>query len=1191
MVLKSLELHGFKSFPDKTKLSFDKGITAVVGPNGSGKSNISDAIRWVLGEQSSKTLRGSKMEDVIFDGTNNRKAQGYAEVCLTFDNKSRRMPYDDDEVSISRRYYRSGESDYQINKVAVRLKDIHELFMDTGLGRDGYSMIGQGKIADVVSSKSEDRRQIFEEAAGISRFRYRKHEAEKRLNQTEDNLSRLRDILSVLEERVGPLEEQAKKAKKYLEYAGEKKTLEISVWLHSLSEITNTMRDLEYKITLIVSQSEQVDTDLEAIEAEFEELQKKARDYTLQIDEIRNESARNDEEAAVLEGEIKVLFNDISHNLTSIERIQGELDESERSKQSLAEETGQKKQAVEGLQGEISAQNTALTECTQALEGLSGQAAGYSEKIEELSREYNAVSANLADKRVEAVTAESSIGEIKNRGNTIDSLLTEKEESAKETEQELNACKADLDRMEEEIDTISNTVKGYEYKATQKKEKLAQQKEQADKLLLDAGEKERRHKLLVDLERNLEGFGHSVKAVLKNAERGLLRGIHGPVSRIITVKKEYAVAIEIALGAAMQNVVVGTEQDAKQAIAQLKKEDGGRATFLPISSVKGRTLEERGLEDCDGFVGLAVNLVSFDSQYEQIAASLLGRVAVAEDLDYAVSIAKKFGYRFRIVTLDGQVVNSGGSLTGGSLAKSSGLLSRAGEIERIKEQAEALRQKAEFAAQVYKQMEEEYAGIEASLLGAKGELSTLNEDKIRLMGEIRHLEATAAQAKQELENLLNEKNNAQKRLTELENTVAQANTDITVFTISMTGIQGQIDELSGGRDSLSKKREELNETVSALRLEIVALERDMNAISQSIEEITARSFTVEERKADLRSQIESLEQVNTEITEKTEAMKQTAENLRKLSAQTDERIAQVNGLREGVEQSVSALRVREREKQGEREKLSVEHGRLEERKNNVHNEYDTIQKQLWEEYSLTKIEADAIAVDIEDLPAAKRRLNELKNKIKNLGHVNVEAIEEYKEVSEQYEFLKIQIADVENAKEELLKLISELTQQMKSIFTQRFKQINEHFGQIFTELFGGGQAYLEISDKEDILNSGIDIKASPPGKIIKNLEALSGGEKALIAISLYFAIMKVSPSPFCVLDEIEAALDDVNVDRFAAYLRRMSNDTQFIAITHRRGTMEEADVLYGVTMQDEGVSKLLELRANEAMEKLGLKQD
>ena len=1189
MVLKALELHGFKSFPDKTKLNFGDGITAVVGPNGSGKSNISDAIRWVLGEQSTKNLRGTKMEDVVFDGTKARKAMGYAEVSLTFDNAARRLLIDADDVTITRRYYRSGESDYQINHVNVRLKDVHELFMDTGLGRDGYSMIGQGKIADVVSTKSEDRRLIFEEAAGISKYRHRKHDSERQLERTQDNLERLQDLLSVLEERVGPLEEQAKKAKKYIEYAGEKKSLEISVWISSLSKITDTMRELEHKITLARAQSGDCDAALASMSEEFESLTAQSRELTLKIDEIRRESAKNDEEAALIDGEIKVMQNDNLHTESNIERIQNELSESLESQSSLNDEVAEKQAKIQSLKEKIEENSQGFIKCSQALENLNSQSAGFSSQIEELAGTISQSSAALADKRVEAVTCESSVIEIESRNTAVDRIIEEKSALLSGLSAESSECGKDLNRITEELDSLSNTVKGYEYKSNQKKQKLAEQKELADKLTLDAGEKERRCKLLLDLERNLEGFQQSVKAVMKHSERGMLNGIHGPVSRIVSVDKKYAVAIEIALGAAMQNIVVGTEQDAKQAIALLKKEDSGRATFLPISSIRGRSLDEKGLDNCDGFVGIASELVSFDPSYREIANSLLGRIAVAEDLDYAVAIAKKYNYRFRIVTLDGQVVNSGGSLTGGSLARNSGLLSRAGDIERIREDAAKLREKAETARALLKQMEEEQAQIDAAVLGAKAESATLNEDKIRIEGELKRLNETKELAGKEIDGLNAEKTGASERIAALQKTKQTADLEIGRLTKLLADTENEISNLSGGRDNLAQTREQLTGQVSAFKLETATLERDIEAIVQSIEEITVRSLSFEERKKMLLSQIELLkdkiEQTNQNIAQSAE--KSAA--LRTVSSQTDERIADVNNQRDQIDKSVTQLRQTERDRQSEREKITADLARLEERSENITGEQEQIKKQLWEEHNLTKNEAEEIAGPVENLAQANKRLNELKGKIRGLGNVNVDAIEEYKEVSEQYEFLKVQIEDVVTSKNELLKLIHELTNQMRDIFSLKFEQISTHFTEIFKELFGGGSASLEITDKEDVLNSGIDLKVAPPGKIIKNISALSGGEMALVAISIYFAIMKVNPSPFCVLDEVDAALDEVNVDRLAAYLRSMSNNTQFIAITHKRGTMEEADILHGVTMQEEGVSKLLELKASEAAAKLGIK--
>lgn len=1187
MLLKSLEMQGFKSFPDKTKLTFDKGITAVVGPNGSGKSNISDAVRWVLGEQSTKTLRGSKMEDVVFGGTPVRKAMGFAEVSLTIDNRDRRLSYDSDEVTVTRRYYRSGDSDYMINRTGVRLKDVHELFMDTGLGRDGYSMIGQGKIADIVGSKSEDRREIFEEAAGISKYRYRKNEAERKLNQAEENLLRLRDILSELETRVGPLEEDARKAKIFLELSEEKRALEIGLWLNTLEKSKEALREQEYRYTLGKSQFDEAEQALSDIEAQSELLFQKSRRIETDIDQIRRDMADLEEQAAAAKSQAAVLENDIFHNEQNIERIREELSKGEQAKASLSGEIENREAEIQQKETEIAAAGNTIRQAQAELEQLNCRHDEFSGRFEALSKDCNRMSLELAQQQVEEGTCRSSLHEIQARQQQVQELTAIRAQSMQADNRERELLAGDLKRIEEEIDGSQNALKGYEFKLQSKKSRLEETQKTANRLLLDAGEKERRFKLLEDLERNLEGFAQSVKVVMKFVQRGMLKGVHGPVSRLIHVDAQYSTAIEIALGSAMQNIVVGTEGDAKQAIALLKQQNGGRATFLPLTSVKGSRLQERELADCPGFVSLACDLVKCDGQYASVVQSLLGRIAIVEDLDYAVSIAKRFSYRFRLVTLDGQVVNAGGSLTGGSLSRNAGLLGRAQEIEDIKKSAAALREKADRAQEDVRQGQQELAALEAEVLGLRGELATAQEDKIKCEAEIRRLDTSLAGTQEELARLQKEQEQGEARCGEMNARLAAAREEAASLQTQITRKQSEMDELTGGRQDLNEQRENLTRKIADGRLGVVALERDISALRTAIEETRGRQSQFEQGRQALLAQIGELERKNQEIRDSIEDLQRKTRELRQQGQSGEAQIAALQESRQAAETSVTQLRQQERELQNQREAIGRDLARLEERKASVQKDYDDIIKKLWDEYELTRSEAENIAAPIEDIPKGQRRLAEIKNKIKGLGHVNVGAIEEYAEVSERFQFMSAQVADVEKAKEELGRLIHDLTSQMREMFLERFTLINEHFGKIFGELFGGGTASLLLTNPQDVLSSGIEIKVQPPGKLILNLESLSGGEKALIAISMYFAIMKVSPPPFCFLDEIEAALDDVNVDRYAAYLRRMSDNTQFIVITHRRGTMEEADVLYGVTMQQEGVSKLLEMRVSEALKHLG----
>ena len=706
--------------------------------------------------------------------------------------------------------------------------------------------------------------------------------------------------------------------------------------------------------------------------------------------------------------------------------------------------------------------------------------------------------------------------------------------------------------------------------------------------MLDVKEHMRKISFLENLERNLEGFSKSVKTVVNAQSHGKVHGICGPVSRVISVPKEYGVAIETALGSAMQNIVTETDEEAKRAIRYLKSVDGGRATFLPLNTIKPRELRENGLEDCYGFVGVAANLCSCDNKYNGILYSLLGKIVIAEDLNCATTIAKKYSYRFKIVTLDGQVVNAGGSLTGGSLNRNTGLLSRANEIETLKKQTAVLEQKSKDAENRSIEISREYSAFEAQLLGSRADLSNLRQDLVRLEAEKRACDNELANAGASVENSMNEITNCRRRIETLEKDKNSAKQLLIELNKKILAAEEKVNELTGSRAELTKKREEISLQLQNLRLEIVSSQKDIDALNSDI--VFAKSTGNEnlERKAELNQEIERIKSV---IIEKTELINSTNAEIEKLIADQNERskaIEKINADREQLEKRSAEIRTIERDKTSERETSGRELARLEERKINIQKQYDDIISKLWEEYELTRREAEDCAVEIDDSKQAQRRLNELKQKIRSLGNVNVSAIEEYKEVSERYEFMSAQVNDVEKSKKEIEKLITDLTKQMKEVFVESFDQINKNFTYTFKELFGGGTASLSLADPENILTSGIDILVHPPGKIVINLEALSGGDKALVAIALYFAIMKVRPAPFCVMDEIEAALDDVNVYRFAAYLRRMTDNTQFILITHRRGTMEEADVLYGVTMQDEGISKLLELRSSEVAEKLGI---
>lgn len=1189
MLLKSLEIHGFKSFPDKTVLSFGKGITAVVGPNGSGKSNISDAIRWVLGEQSTKSLRGAKMEDVIFSGTAQRKGVGFAEVSLVIDNTARKLDFDADDVKVTRRYYRSGDSEYLLNNATVRLKDVQLLFMDTGLGRDGYSIVGQGRIGDIVASKSEERREIFEEAAGISKYRFRKNEAERRLKSTEDNLLRLRDILQELEERVGPLEQQAEKAKKFLELAGEKKELEIGLWLHTAENSREVLRSLHSKLELARTQYDSAGEAIDDIEAQMEDISRQAQQLAAEMEDVRRGGMQLEEEASRQDSQAALLHNDIFHNRENIDRIRGEITQSEAGGESIGADIAakeaeivQKKEAVRRAEGE-------QLQLSEEMDALSRSSDAYSGRIEELSRRASALALQISDIRVKSVTGESSLAEISLRMAGLSSDITRLQGEKGQRTEALDACRQDYAHCTGRVEELQNAAKGYELRYQSRAGKMQSAKEEADKLHLDVQEKIRRARLLEELERSMEGFSGSVKAVIKQGERGALRGILGPVSRLIQAEAAYALAVETALGAAAQNIVVEREEDAKRGIAYLKESKGGRATFLPLNSIRGNLLSERGLQEEPGFVGLACDLVQYDQAYTGIVHSLLGRVAVAEDLDYAVAIARKYSYRFRIVTLDGQVVNAGGSMTGGSNVKGAGLMSRRAEIEKVKEEAAQLEKKAVQAAEEWHRLQQEAAAAEAELKGTRGELSTAQEDKIRLEGEIRRLEEQSDAADKAAKAAAEEMTLLTGRAEECRRMSADAEQEMAVISAKKAEVEAELEKISGGRQELAEKRETYAARTADIKLAILAYNKEIEAAQAAIQELHARQENAAVYRTRLEEQIAALEQANESLDKQAAGLQEQAAVLRQKAAQTGEAVQALLQKRTEGEQMQTALRQQSREKAEERELAGREVARIEEKCDAAQKEADEVIRRLYEEYELTRSEAEAMVKPLEDVAQAGRRLNELKNKIRSLGSVNVDAIEEYREVHERYTFLSEQVRDVEVSRDELLRLIGDLTVQMREIFIERFKQINYNYGIVFTELFGGGKGELRLTDPDDILHSGIEMHVQPPGKVILNLDVLSGGEKAMAAIALLFAILKVTPSPFCVLDEIEAALDDVNVDRYAAYLRRMCDNTQFIVITHRRGTMEEADVLYGVTMQEQGVSKLLELRASEVEAKLGMK--
>lgn len=1182
-------MQGFKSFPDKTVLEFGKGITAVVGPNGSGKSNISDAVRWVLGEQSTKTLRGAKMEDVIFGGTSQRKALGYAEVTLRLDNTDRSLNgCEKDEVAVTRRYYRSGESEYMINGEACRLRDIHELFMDTGLGRDGYSMVGQGRIADLVSARSTQRRDMLEEAAGISHFRYRRADATRRLEQAEENLVRLRDIIAELEGRIGPLKTQSEKATKFLALADEKKTLEIGLWLHTIEKSKDGLKEQEHKLSIASAQYDETETKLLKLIEDIEAAIKEGQDITLEIERMRNAISESEEQAAVIDGKTAVERSAIEHNMQTIERITADMGDSER----FIAETDKK---IEQAQGEIEQKEAAAAKKREELNSelkrlgeLLGKNSENSEKAKALGDKAAATALRLADVRVERSTAVSSARELSARIAAIDDAKAARGDMLETLETEKAAAESRLKKLRDEAEEHENALDGYRMIIETRAGKAERLRKEVENANLEIYQKNARIKMLDDLEKNLDGYAGSVQKVIKESKRGALRGIHGTLSQLITANAQYAVAIETALGAAIQNIVTDDENAAKRAINYLKENRAGRATFLPLTSVKARPFTESGLEKCEGFVAMADRLLEFDGKYAGIIGSLLGRTAVVDGIDNGIAMAKKYSYRFKIVTLDGQVLNAGGSMTGGSRGSGTGFLSRATEIEALRETVAGLESRLSEKQNAYKTLSEELANVQAELDASEAELIKTQEAIIRAESELKLVCDRYAAASGQLDELENEKAAAARRIAEAHEAEKRADEEIAALTAESEALSASIGELDERREEFDRLREKSAEVQNVLNLEIVALHKEIEACRETVAVCNEQKDSYSRRAGSLSDEIEALLKSNEQTRESIKALEQEAAQLRDDAARARESIDALIVKRTEAEANSTRLRASERDMTSQREKLGGEVARLEERKESLQRELETARNKLYDEYQLSLREAQEVGSIPEDVPKAQRALQEIKGRIRALGSVNVGAIEEYKEVSERYEYMSGQVNDIEASKAELVKLIEELTGKMAERFREQFRRINNNFSETFRDLFDGGKAELVLDDPQDVLECNINIRVQPPGKNVQNIDLLSGGEKGLSAIALLFAILKVTPAPFCIFDEVEAALDDVNVSRYAQYVRGMTNSTQFILITHRRGTMDEADMLYGVTMQEEGVSKLLELKTAEMAKKLGL---
>ena len=1174
MVFKELEIQGFKSFPDKVKISFDTGVTGVVGPNGSGKSNLSDAVRWVLGETSTRQLRAAgKMEDVIFGGTQRRGAMGFAQVRLTLDNHAHTLDLDADEAVIGRRYYRSGESEYTINGQVCRLKDIYELLLDTGIGRDGYSVIGQGRIAEIVAAKSSERREIFEEACGIAKYRYRKNEAERRLAAAAENLERLRDILGELEARVGPLERESEKAQKFLALSGQRKTLEVTLWTDGVHRAREAVRRQVRDHETAQADYERFDRETNAAEAEAEEIRMQAQQLTIAVERLNGDIRSITEQISGSESRIAVLENDIARNEESAAGLQAEIEAGQQDR-TEAEAALQRHRAVaqdmaaagQKLAAELEALNADLVRLAQENDRSGARRDTLRAETAELSA--RRTEAQVAQAAAEAA-AETALGRLPALEEAAEVLAVQRDDAG----QDLEDTQKYLAALTENENQLKNVRAGLALKLKSRRAALDEADAAEQRLSRELDAARQRLSVLRELEKNMDGYQNSVKTVMRAASARRLRGVIGPVSSILRVEPGREVAIETALGGALQNIVVENEAAAKAAIALLRSENAGRATFLPLDTVQPGVFRGR----LSGSARLASSLVQAEARYANIVSNLLGRIVVVDEINEASRAARELGYHNKVVTLDGQVINAGGSFTGGSVQRSAGLFTRRQEMEELRLKAANLQKDCLAAQEKTDQCKTQADALAAELTAAESEQITAANDRVRAEAERKRLESAVEQAEAALKARQSEIDTLNAQLAENRKKAADAQAQEAALAAELEARAEELNRLAQGDDAFLTRQQALAEQIGAKRLEQVSRRKDAELAAAQI-------AALEQRTKDAADRRTALEESLAALARRSEACRAEIESIRKAKADSragieakEAEIRSKTQERLKCQQAETEALARARTSADAREEMGREMARLAERKAAAESEYDATAAKLWDEYQLTVSQAEALCVEFDSLPALRAQVADVRNKIRALGNVNVSAIEEYREVKARYDALSAQVADVEGSKNELTRMIAGLSGRMKEIFTDSFRAINENFGRIFAELFGGGSASLVLEDESEVLSCGIGIRVAPPGKVIKNLEALSGGEQALVAISIYFAILAVNPAPFCILDEIEAALDDANVSRFAQYLRRVSDKTQFIVITHRRGTMEAANVLYGVTMQEDGVSKLLKL--------------
>ena len=1182
MYLKRLELQGFKSFADKTVLEFMPGITSVIGPNGSGKSNISDSIRWVLGEQSMKSLRGAKSLDIIFSGTQNRKSLGFAEASLVFDNEDGALPIEYTEVTVTRKIYRSGETGYFINKVPCRLKDVLELFMDTGIGKDGYSIIGQGKIDEILSNKSEDRRHIFEEAAGIVKYRTRKQESEKKLERTKLNLLRINDILSEIETNLEPLKSQSEKAKKYLNLKEELKSIEIGLFIYNIEKYKTNLEEIVKDEEIYTNQCNEEEGRLERVKQLKEELKAEIDEITTKIEEMSNIGFESQKEIEMLNSDINVANTRITNNKENSERFEKEIKELEEKIEELKEEIKQKqekranlKQNREKFANELKEKEEELAKITKKLSAKEIEIEGYKQKVEqnidkkyELQSESNTQDINFEnyEKRQRQIK-----NEISSHISELDSTRLQKEDISKEfydIESKRNKIVKLLEEMNKQREEADNKIKKYD--------------DDINRLLNESRIKESKLKFLIETEKEKEGYIKSVKSLLKDCEnmKELGKGMHGVLANVIEVPEEYQTAIEMCLGASLQNIVTDTEEDAKKLVEHLRKNNLGRASFLPITSVKGRKLDKiKGNEN--GFIGIASDLIKFNKKYEQIVLNLLGRTVIVDNMETAIKVAKKNGYSFRIITLEGDVINPSGAITGGSVAKKTvNILGRGREIEKLEKDIKKLKSKIE---KLQKEKEEYKTSIEDTL-----------EEATRLEKELQEIDITYATEKQKVvsidENILRIENRINKLKEEQEKLEKQKEE----ATNNKENITEEIKNLTEETESLTKVIQEyadLNKDnqkyIDDLNFDITNLKISVSSFDESetsIEEMQRRiNMDIENTDKSIQNKKEQIEQISSDNFNLEKTIEETKEKIEKIKEEVKNSGSKIEELKQSRIDKNQKLEKQEEDitaKFKVIEDLKAQIVKIDVKKTKLEDDINVIINKMWEEYELTPNNVTDYKKP-DNVSLTQKKVNHLRSDIRELGSVNVDSIEEYKTLKERYDFMCEQRVDLENTMNKLRKVISDMTTTMKEQFKKQFEKINKNFSEVFKELFGGGNASLKLEDEENILECGIEITVQPPGKKLQNMMLLSGGEKAFTAIALLFAILKINPAPFCVLDEIEAALDDVNVYRFAEYLKKFSKQTQFLVITHRKGTMEAADTVYGVTMEENGISKLLSMKLKQ----------